>query len=124
MAETPLSPRNASQKLKTKPATKSSSTDYEASTKLTCSKPTSPNSAFSLSMLLLKPVSTVFLLAAEVTILQVGKFSMNGICGNSAVGLGNVIAISELMVVNDNSIEQVKSELWRVWRGLSEKWSK
>ena len=40
------------------------------------------------------------------------------------VGLGNVIALSELMVVNDNSIEQAKSRIMDGLQRIERKWSK
>ena len=35
-----------------------------------------------------------------------------------SVGLGNVIAMAEQMIVNDNSVEEVKPKLRRLWGGL------
>jgi dephospho-CoA kinase len=40
------------------------------------------------------------------------------------VGLGNVIAMAELMIVNDNSVEEVKPKVVEWLRRIEEKWMK
>jgi hypothetical protein len=40
------------------------------------------------------------------------------------VGLGNVIAMSEQMIVNHNSIEQVKAKVKECLSRIEEKWLK
>jgi dephospho-CoA kinase len=41
-----------------------------------------------------------------------------------SVGLGNVIALSELMLVNDNNIEKTKGKVAESLRRIEQKWSK
>ena len=41
-----------------------------------------------------------------------------------SVGLGNVIAMAEQMIVNDNSFEQVKAKVKESLRRIEEKWLK
>ena len=36
---------------------------------------------------------------------------MSGTCANSASDLGNVVAMAEQMIVNDNSVEEVKGRI-------------
>ena len=53
-----------------------------------------------------------------------GRFFMNGTCGSSALGLGNVIAMAEEMIVNDNSVEEVKGKVVEALGRIEEKWLK
>ena len=41
-----------------------------------------------------------------------------------SVGLGNVIAMAEQMIVNDNSVEEVKAKVAETLRRIEEKWMK
>jgi dephospho-CoA kinase len=41
-----------------------------------------------------------------------------------SVGLGNVIAMAEQMIVNDNSVEQVKAKVKESFQRIEEKWMK
>jgi hypothetical protein len=41
-----------------------------------------------------------------------------------SVGLGNVIAMAERMIVNDNSVEQVKAKVKESLQRIEEKWMK
>ena len=40
------------------------------------------------------------------------------------VGLGNVIALAEQMIVNDNSLEEVKAKIKEALQRIEEKWLK
>ena len=41
-----------------------------------------------------------------------------------SVGLGNVIAMAEQMIVNDNSVEEIKAKVAEALRRIEEKWLK
>ncbi len=41
-----------------------------------------------------------------------------------SVGLGNVIAMAERMIVNDNSVEETKAQVAEALRRIEEKWLK
>jgi hypothetical protein len=41
-----------------------------------------------------------------------------------SVGLGNVIAMAEQMIVNDNSVEEIKPKVVEALRRIEEKWLK
>ena len=41
-----------------------------------------------------------------------------------SVGLGNVIAMAEQMIVNDNSVEEIKAKVAEALRRIEEKWMK
>ena len=73
-------------------------------------------------MLLLKHVLVVYPTDAEATTQLNGKFSTNGICVNLGVGLGNVIAMAEQIIVNDNSFEHVKAKVKESLERIEEKW--
>jgi hypothetical protein len=41
-----------------------------------------------------------------------------------SVGLGNVIAMAEQIIVNDNSVEEIKLKVAESLRRIEEKWMK